>query len=186
MTNYRPFSLLNPFSKILEKIIYDRLFKHIQINNILVEEQFGFRTSSSTDKAVFKLIYEILKALNYKLMVGGIFCDLQKAFDCVNHNLLLPKLEFHGITGTAYKLIKSYPEGRYQRVVLNNMSFDSYSKWGEIKHGVPQGLLLGPLLLLIHINDLPKISNDNSKMSYSETILVLSLLTLNLQPLKTV
>jgi len=83
---------------------YNGLFKHIQINNILVEEKFGFRTSSSTDKAAFKLIDEILNALNYKLMVGGIFCDLQKAFDCVNHNLLLTKLEFHGIMGKAYEL----------------------------------------------------------------------------------
>ena len=120
-----------------------------------------FRTSSPTDKAAFKLIDGILKALNYKLMVGGIFCKLQKAFDCVNHNLLLPKWKFYGITGTANKLIKSYPEGRYQRVVLNKMSFDSYSKWGEIKHGVPQELLFGPLLLLIYINNLPKISNDD-------------------------
>jgi hypothetical protein len=88
------------------------------------------------------------------MMVGGIFCDLQKAFDCVNHSLLLIKLEFYGKTGTAYKLIKSYLEGRYQRVVLNNRSYDSYSNWCEIKHGLPHGSL--PLLLLIYINDLPK------------------------------
>jgi len=117
--------LPNPFPKALARIIYNRLFINIQINNILVEEQFGFRTSSSTAKAAFQLTDEILNALNYKMMVGGIFCNLQKAFDCVNHNLLLIKLEFYGIKRTAYKLIKSYLEGRYQRVVLNNMSFDS-------------------------------------------------------------
>ena len=70
MTNYRTISLLTSFSEVLEKIIFDKLIKHVQINNILVEEEFGFRTSSSTDKAAFKLINEILIALNYKLMVG--------------------------------------------------------------------------------------------------------------------
>jgi len=80
--------LLTTFSKILEKIIYDRLIKHIQINNIQGEEQFSCRTSSSTEKAAFKLVDEILNALNHKMMVGGIFCDLQKAFDWVNHNIL--------------------------------------------------------------------------------------------------
>ena len=81
--------------------------KHIQINNILVEEQFRFRTSPSTDKAAFKLTDEILNALNNKLMVAGTFCDLQKAFDCVNQNILLTKLEFYEITRTTYILIKS-------------------------------------------------------------------------------
>jgi hypothetical protein len=70
-------------------------------------------------------------------MVGGIFCNLQKAFNCINHYSFLIKLEFYGITETAYKLIKSYLEGRYQRVVSYNTSFDSLSYWGEIKHGVP-------------------------------------------------
>jgi hypothetical protein len=69
-------------------------------------------------------------------MVEGIFCNLQKAFDCVNH-ISLTKLEFYGITGTSYKVIKSYVEGRYQRVVLNNISIDSCFKWIEIKRGVP-------------------------------------------------
>ena len=91
----------------------------IDSNNILVNEQFGFRTSSM-EKASYNLTDEILKVLNNRMMVGGIFCDLQKVFDCVNHNILLTKLEFYGITGIAFKLIKSYLEGRYQRVVLNN------------------------------------------------------------------
>jgi hypothetical protein len=129
------------------------------INNILVEEQFGFRTSSSTDKASYKLIDEILNALNNRMMIRGIFCILQKAFDCVNHIILLTKLEFYGITGIAYKLIKSYLEGRYQRVVLNN---NSYSNWSEIKHGVPQGSILGPLLYLLYVYDLPKLTDENS------------------------
>ena len=145
VANYRPISLLTLFSKVFEKIIYDTLLKHIKTNNILAVEQFGFRTSL-TEKASYKLNDDLLNAPNNRMMVGGIFCDLQKAFNCVNHNILLKKLEFYGITGITYKLIKFYLQGRYQRVVLNNHSSSSCSNWGEITHSVPQGSILGPLL----------------------------------------
>ena len=102
VANYRPISLLTAFSKVFEKIIYDRLLKHIETNNILTDNQFGFRTFSSTDKASYKLIDGILDALNNKMMVGGIFCDLQKAFYCINYNILLTKLKFYGITGKTH------------------------------------------------------------------------------------
>jgi hypothetical protein len=107
-SNYRPISLLTSISKIFEKVIYNRLYQHIQCNKVLVKEQFGFRHALSTDDASYHLINTILNALNNKELVGGIFCDLHKAFDCVNYDILLSKLKHYGITGRVYDLIKSY------------------------------------------------------------------------------
>jgi hypothetical protein len=155
----RPISLLTAFSKVFEKVIYTRLYQHLNQNNILINDQYGFRSNSSTDIASFKLINEILLAINNKLTVGGIFCDLEKSFDCVNHNILLSKLELYGIAGKFKALITSYPNDRYQKVVIDNRKThnSTSSEWEIIKHGVPQGSILGPLFFLVYVNDLPKV-----------------------------
>jgi hypothetical protein len=139
MSNYRPISLLTSFSKILEKIIYIRLYKHLITHNILAKEQYGFRENSSTQKAIFNLLKDITNAVNNKRKVGGIFCDLHKLFDCVNHEILLAKLEFCGVAGNFRRLIRSYPEHRYQRVeiCIKSNRDKVYSEWERIKHGVP-------------------------------------------------
>jgi len=127
ISNYRPISLLTSFAKIIEKLIYARLHAHIDMNNILVQEQYGFQTHSSTEQAAFTLINSILTATNNNQMVGGIFCDLQKAFHCVNHKILLENLELCGVEGKFKTLIKSYLTGRYQRLTLNNITNNNNS-----------------------------------------------------------
>lgn len=124
------------------------------------KEQFGFKSNSSTDKTIFKLLSEILNALNNKLTTGRIFCDLEKAFDWVDHN----KLQYYGITALIYTLIQSYLTGRYQCVVINSKisTYNMYSKRGINSKSVPQGFMLGLLLFLIYINDPPITSNDNA------------------------
>jgi hypothetical protein len=110
--NYRPISLLTSFSKVIEKLMYVRLLDHINTNCILVNEQYGFRTWSSTEQATFSLISNVLTAMNNNLKIGGIFCDLQKTFDCMDHKILMNKLEFYGIEGKFKTLIASYLIGQ--------------------------------------------------------------------------
>jgi hypothetical protein len=105
MSNYGSISLLPTFSKILEKVIYKQLLSHLNKYNILVKEQFGFRKNSSTALATYKLLDNIYTALYNKCIVGGIFCDLRKAFDCVSHDILLSKMEFYEIKEIAQKLL---------------------------------------------------------------------------------
>jgi hypothetical protein len=94
------------------KVTYKKLLDHLNNNAILNEHQYGFRSEVTTENASHILINEILTAMNNKQMVGGTFCDLHKAFDCINHVVLFEKLKFYGISGKFYNLVKSYLEGR--------------------------------------------------------------------------
>jgi hypothetical protein len=160
---------LNSFSKIFENITFTRLIRHLNYNHIIFEEQFGYRTKSSMDLASYKLINDILTSLNNNLLVGGVFCDLQRAFDCVDHDLLLSKMHWYGISGKGYNLIQSYVENRYQRVIICNKSWPYYSEWELIRYGVPQGSLLVPLFFILYINDLPKTMAISANQFFLQT-----------------
>jgi hypothetical protein len=153
ITAYRPISLLTSFAKIFEKVIFNRLLQHTKRNNIIVSEQYGFKENSSTELAIFNLTNQILAQVN-KSSVCGIFCDLTKAFNIVNHDILITKLEYYGVVGRFGELIKSCLSNRYQRVLTKSWHNSNHvSAWERIRYGVPQGSVLGPLLFLFCIKD---------------------------------
>ena len=153
-SNYRPISLLTNFLKIFEKLFNLRLKNVLAKYNIPGVNQFGFQNKKSTAMAVLEMVDKITNALDNKCSGIGIFVDLAKAFDTVNHSILLSKLEHYGIRGTQNKLLRSYLTDRKQMVFFDNV----YSKTCKTTHGVPQGSILGPLLFLIYIDDLKNCS----------------------------
>jgi hypothetical protein len=120
MTNYKPISLLNVFPKVFEKAKHSRLSQNLHANNILVTEQHSFRKGISTENATFSLTDSVLKSINQKTHVGGIFCDLAKDFDCVNHEILLAKLHFFGIRRVSANWFRSCLTNRRQKVEIKS------------------------------------------------------------------
>jgi len=168
MNNYRPISLLSNFAKILEKIIYNRLVEFLCDKNIISPRQFGFRKGHSTIHPMSLLLNKIGEALNDKKHSIVIFCDLKKAFDTCNIDILLEKLKRIGICGTELEWFKSYLSNRKQFVFINGAE----SELLDILIGVPQGSILGPILFLLYINDLPGASNLMSFLFADDTALL--------------
>ena len=148
--NYRPVSVLCVLSKIFEKIMYNRVAAFLEIFKILHDNQYGFRKKSSTHVALLTFIDKVIEAIEKGEYAIGVFLDFSKAFDTVDHQILLNKLDHYGIRVCALSWFKSYLSRRLQYVTYNG----SQSSQQMIKCGVPQGSILGPLLFLIYINDL--------------------------------
>ena len=153
-TNYRPVSILPSFSKFIERIIYNRFLEYFNKYSILSDKQYGFRKNHSTSLALVDLYDKISTAIDQKEIAVGIFLDLSKAFDTVNHSILFDKLKYYGIRGLALDWVKSYFSNRVQFVQFN----DCFSASKNISCGVPQGSILGPLFFLLYINDIANVS----------------------------
>jgi len=175
MNNYRPISLISTFGKVLEKIVANKLFAFLEENEILCKNQFGFRTAHSTVHPMMLLLNKLTSALNEKKHSLIIFCDLKKAFDTCDHEILLKKMYNIGIRNNELLWFKNYLKDRRQYVVINDIP----SSLCNVLKGVPQGSILGPILFLIYINDLPKCSMLFSLLFADDTTLVDSDLDLN-------
>ena len=149
-SNYRPISLLSNIEKFLERLMYNRMYKFFSDNNLIYSLQFGFRQKYSTVHALISLTENVIKNLDEGNIGCGIFVDLQKAFDTVEHDILLSKLEHYGIRGLANEWFKSYLSNRKHYVSINGYD----SNLADVKFRVLQGSVLGPLFFLIYINDL--------------------------------
>ena len=166
IANYRPISVLPICGKIFEKILYSAIYTYFQDNDIFNVNQSGFRAGDSCINQLVSITHDIFHSFdaNPSLEVRGVFLDISKAFDRVWHKGILFKLELNGVSGKVLKLIESFLENRYQRVILNGQC----SSWETIKAGVPQGSILGPLLFLIYI-DISNGLESNVKLFADDT-----------------
>ena len=164
MDNYRPISLLPSISKLFEKVVSNQVSEYFKKNNLFHDGQYGFRDHHSTELANIELSDRIISALDEIQLPVTIYMDLSKAFDTLDHDTLLKKLNYYGISGTALEWFRSYLSHRSQYVGLNGVS----SSQTRITTGIPQGSILGPLLFLIYMNDIQQSSQSFRFILYAD------------------
>ena len=155
VNNFRPITVCNSLSKILEKVVRTRITEHVKSCNILTPSQYGFRKKLSTAHAMINLLETTLDGLDKGLKTGSVFLDVSKAFDVVPHRLLLRKLEYYGVRSNALMWFESYLTGRNQYVAIRDKSSKRYKNM----YGVPQGGTLAPILFILFMNDIVNSSN---------------------------
>lgn len=170
-SNYRPITILPTISKILERAAYNQLYKFLSDNNLLSAKQYGFRPKLSTGTAILHFTDHVLKNMDSGQLTAAVSLDLTKAFDTVNHELLVKKLSSFGLAKESIMWFQSYLSNRQQIVVMEN----NHSKPETISVGVPQGSILGPLLFLIFINDLPRCLQSCEATLYADDTFIIHL-----------
>ena len=162
--NYRPISVLPVISKVFETVICDQLCEYFSSKNLLCSQQYGFRKNSSTELAALEVIDRLLTQLDGQLIPINFYLDLSKAFDSLNHNILLNKLSYYGVTHMANTLLRSYLSNRKQYVMVGDVS----SSTQPITSGVPQGSVIGPFIFNVLINDIIKSSDKFNFILYAD------------------
>jgi hypothetical protein len=162
--NYRPISLLSVLSKVFEKILHNTIYHHV--SNHIAPEQHGFVRRRSTVTNLAEFTNDIAYHIDNKQQVDTIYTDFAKAFDSVNHSLLLHKIKGYGISGKLYELLESYLSERTQTVVMDG----SRSTTENVTSGVPQGSILGPLLFTLYVNDIPKCFKSSKCLMYADDL----------------
>ena len=164
LSNYRPISVLPSVSKVFERVMHNQLHKYFNEQNLYYNSQYGFRTMHSTELATLEMIDRVMTSMDNNQIPINIYLDLSKAFDTLDHDILLCKLQYYGIRNESLQLFKSYLSNRYQYTEIENITSES----SLITTGVPQGSILGPLLFLIYVNDIPNATNTFYPIVYAD------------------